>query len=484
MPQSEKFEHYELLKNADGSSLELGRGTMGITYQAFDTNLRFNVALKVINAAHLNDPTAEQRFLREARAAAQLRHRNVASVFHLGRCGDSYFYAMEFIEGETVDAYVKRHGPLGAALAVGIALQVSAALIAASKQGLVHRDIKPANLMLLREDDGELARSKSSTFGLVDQIRAHRLHRPAISRRPAFVGTPYFARHEQLEQRSEDIRSDIYSLGFTLWFLLTGRPTFIGSVATVIAQHVAKTPDFDTLPELPECVVELLRKMLEKNPEARFQTPLELRAELKHCLEAIVGDGPPGDAAASMSFPEASEEFGGGGTGQRPPQFSVGAVVDARYQLIEDLDPAHPGRLFHAEDTTQNRRVCLKVIHCTDEAFATIREQVTRIRGAANANFMAVLATDRTSAFGYVVSEWLEGFSLVDLMRARHELTLRETILLVEQMAPAIDVARELGVRVALPLRDVASSISRRASTSQTNRSFCAARSRNGRLIL
>ena len=89
MPQPEKFEHYELLKSHDGTVMELGHGAMGVTYKAFDTNLRCNVALKVISAAHLNDDTAEERFLREARGAAQLRHRNVASVFHLGRHGET-----------------------------------------------------------------------------------------------------------------------------------------------------------------------------------------------------------------------------------------------------------------------------------------------------------------------------------------------------------------------------------------------------------
>src|SRR5271154_4623439 len=130
MSQPEKFEHYELLKNEDGTLAELGHGAMGMTFKAFDTNLRCNVALKVISAAHIHDPTAAERFLREARGAAQLRHRNVASVFHLGNCGDSYFYAMEFIEGETVDARVKREGPLPAPLALDIASQVAAALSA------------------------------------------------------------------------------------------------------------------------------------------------------------------------------------------------------------------------------------------------------------------------------------------------------------------------------------------------------------------
>jgi serine/threonine protein kinase len=284
MSQPEKFEHYELLKNEDGSCCELGHGAMGVTYKAFDTNLRCAVALKVISAGYLNDPTAEERFLREARGAAQLRHRNVASVFHLGRHADSYFYSMEFIEGETVDARVKRDGPLDTVTALEIAAQVAAALIAAHKQGLVHRDIKPSNLMLIREGDGELV-VKVIDFGLVKSALVGSTAGALTS--TGFVGTPYFASPEQLDQRSEDIRSDIYSLGVTLWFMLTGKPVFMGSVASVIAQHLDKAPEFESLAVLPASVVALLRKMLEKDLDRRYQTPAELRADLKACIATL-----------------------------------------------------------------------------------------------------------------------------------------------------------------------------------------------------
>jgi serine/threonine protein kinase len=275
MPPPEKLEHYELLKNEDGTVAELGHGAMGVTYKAFDTNLRCYVALKVISAAHLNDDTAEERFLREARGAAQLRHRNVASVFHLGRHGDSYFYAMEFIEGETVDEHVKREGALDCSFALEIASQVASALIAAHKQGLVHRDIKPSNLMLIREGDGEMT-VKLIDFGLVKSALIGSTAGALTS--SGFVGTPYFASPEQLDQRTEDIRSDIYSLGVTLWFMLTGKPTFMGSVASVIAQHLDKVPAFESLAVLPSCVVGVLRKMLEKDVDQRMQSPQELRA--------------------------------------------------------------------------------------------------------------------------------------------------------------------------------------------------------------
>src|ERR1700687_2570099 len=112
MGETDKFEHFVIMRHADGSLWELGRGAMGITYKAFDTNLRTPVALKVINNAYLTNDVARQRFLREARAAAALRHQNVASVFYLGTDNECYFYAMEFVDGETVDAYMKRTGPL------------------------------------------------------------------------------------------------------------------------------------------------------------------------------------------------------------------------------------------------------------------------------------------------------------------------------------------------------------------------------------
>src|ERR1700731_4649096 len=111
-PSSHRFDHYELLAGDDGTPLELGRGAMGVTYKAFDTNLRCPVALKVINARYLENESVRLRFVREARSAARIRHTNVASVFHLGTKEHEYFYAMEFVGGETLDHLIRRQGPL------------------------------------------------------------------------------------------------------------------------------------------------------------------------------------------------------------------------------------------------------------------------------------------------------------------------------------------------------------------------------------
>src|SRR5246127_2167838 len=144
----QRFEHYELVTGEDGKPVELGRGAMGVTYKALDVDLRCPVTLKVISEQYLGDESARLRFLREARAAASVRHPNVASVFHLGRTGSTYFYAMEFVEGETAESLIKRSGRLAVKLALEIATQVAAGLAAVHKQKLVHRDIKPSNIML------------------------------------------------------------------------------------------------------------------------------------------------------------------------------------------------------------------------------------------------------------------------------------------------------------------------------------------------
>jgi hypothetical protein len=116
---AQRFEHYELVTDDDGKPVELGRGAMGVTYKAFDINLRCPVTLKVISERYLGDESARLRFLREARAAASIRDPNVASVFHLGRTGSSYFYVMEFVEGETLETLIKRSGQLEIKLAMG-----------------------------------------------------------------------------------------------------------------------------------------------------------------------------------------------------------------------------------------------------------------------------------------------------------------------------------------------------------------------------
>jgi serine/threonine protein kinase len=204
---SKRFDHYELATGEDGKPVELGRGAMGVTYKAVDINLHCPVTLKVISKRYLADKSARLRFLREARAAAKLRHSNVASVLHLGKSAGNYFYAMEFVEGETLDHLVKRSGRLDLKLALEITLEVAAGLAAVHEQNLVHRDIKPTNIMVRLNEQG------SVTAKIIDLGLAKALDESAseagISSPGAFVGTPEFASPEQFAGVGLDIRSDL-----------------------------------------------------------------------------------------------------------------------------------------------------------------------------------------------------------------------------------------------------------------------------------
>src|SRR5260370_6861269 len=168
---------------------------MGVTYKAIDINLRCAVPLKVINALFIGDESARRRFVREARAAASVRHPNVASVFHLGKSGEGYFYAMEYVEGETLGNLIKRCGRLDPKIALEIMNQVAAGLAAVHEQKLVHRDIKPTNIMVSLKDESRLI-AKIIDLGLAKPV-ADAPTPVAISSPGAFAGTPEFATPDQ-----------------------------------------------------------------------------------------------------------------------------------------------------------------------------------------------------------------------------------------------------------------------------------------------
>ena len=281
----QRFEHYELVTGEDGKPVELGRGAMGVTYKAFDVNLRCPVTLKVISERYLGDESAQLRFLREARAAAKVRHTNVASVFHLGQTGQNYFYAMEFVEGETLENLIERSGRLEAELALEIVGQVAAGLAAVHEQNLVHRDIKPTNIMVRLKGERSVT-AKIIDLGLAKTLDAS-ASEPGISSPGAFAGTPEFASPEQFAGVGVDIRSDLYSLGVTLWEMVTGQAPFQGSPAEVMYQHQHVSLPLDRLKRISQPVVVLLEVLLEKDPGRRFQNPAELLKAMPTITGAI-----------------------------------------------------------------------------------------------------------------------------------------------------------------------------------------------------
>jgi serine/threonine protein kinase/Flp pilus assembly protein TadD len=277
-----RFEHYTVLEKADGKPLELGRGAMGVTYKAFDVHLQRPVALKIINAQLFGNESARLRFVREARAAASVRHPNVASVFHIGESGGNHYYTMEFVDGESLTAFIRRSGFLETDLALEIVGQIAAGLAAIEKQHIVHRDIKPSNIMVSLQD-GSLESVKIIDLGLAKGVAEEN----TLSTVGAFIGTPAYASPEQFAGIGTDIRSDLYSLGVTLWEMLSGKLPFSGSVAELMYQHQHAEPPVERLKSVPAPATALLQVLLAKDPNQRFQAPGQLQQALTKVRAAI-----------------------------------------------------------------------------------------------------------------------------------------------------------------------------------------------------
>src|SRR5215470_11584797 len=284
-----KYDHFEVEVGPDGFPMELGAGAMAITYRARDTVLNSIVALKVIDRRVAQTPGARSRFLREARAAAQIRHPNVARVSHYGEQDGECFYVMELVEGETLEAAVRRDGPMPLAEALEIVEQVARALAAAESCGVVHRDIKPSNIMVEYDSASGVPIVKVIDYG-VAKILAADAQPGAEQTQTGFIGTPAFASPEQFapsEQTKIDTRSDIYSLGVTFWYLLSGRVPFVGRTLEDIRARQARELPFDQLKSLhiPGQVVSLLRSMLAVEATDRPQSARELLLAVRRCNE-------------------------------------------------------------------------------------------------------------------------------------------------------------------------------------------------------
>jgi serine/threonine protein kinase len=327
MPEIKRYKQYEILRRSDGTEWKLGSGAMGTTYKAFDTNLERTVALKIINDAYLGSEVARQQFLREARSAAGLRHPNIASVYDLGTDQDHYFYVMELIDGITVKEKVERDGPFSSRDALGLMLQIASALSAAERQRLVHRDLKPANLMLTEENGKQVV--KIIDFGLAKKILPGDEVSGAFTIAGGFVGTAEYASAEQIREGDLDARSDIYSLGATLFFLLTGKPPFVGAAGEVMSHHLYKALPLEPLSNQPSVMVELFQRMMEKEREKRPPNASELPQLIANALD-------------QHSAPARGEH----------------------YRLVEPKDETPQGQWFHALDERTGQAVAAFVFNC------------------------------------------------------------------------------------------------------------------------
>lgn len=260
---------------------KLGQGGMGAVYLAVDPSLKRQVALKILPREKASNPQLVKRFKAEAQNASQLTHENIVSVYGAGEADGYLYIALEFIDGIDVHDLVERRGVLPVKRSIDIIKQVCRALQHALEQGIVHRDIKPANLLVRR--DGVVKLADMGLARAVDETMETGLTRAGTT-----VGTvDYMSPEQARNSKSADVRSDIYSLGCTWYHMLTGTPPFSeGSLTNKLNAHANRPPPDarDKNPSVSEGVVAVMRRMMAKNPDDRYQTPNELIKDLEGAL--------------------------------------------------------------------------------------------------------------------------------------------------------------------------------------------------------
>ena len=271
MLEGDRLGHFELQEYVGG-------GGMGAVFRALDTMLNRIVAVKVLSQEQSSDEEVLRRFQNEAQSAARLDHENISRVFYVGEDRGWNYIVFEFIEGSNLRDVVNNQGPLPLDQAISYTLQIADALVHASQRDVVHRDIKPSNVLITPE-----GRAKLVDMGLA---RLHQVE-PAgddLTASGVTLGTfDYISPEQARDPRSADVRSDIYSLGCTLYFMLTGRPPFPdGTVLQKLLQHQGDEPTDPRMfrPELPEGFIRIMHRMLAKSPQQRYATPDQLMVDL------------------------------------------------------------------------------------------------------------------------------------------------------------------------------------------------------------
>src|SRR3954447_10562291 len=254
----------------------IGQGGMGRVYLAKDTRLNRSVALKILSPERMNSPRAITRFQREARVGAQLQHENLVRIYDEGEANGKCYLVMEYIEGKNISTIIAEDGPIPPATAARLAQQVALGLEHAQLKGLIHRDVNPYNILVTRDGVAKL-----TDLGLAIDLSEE----AQVTREGATVGTfDYVSPEQARHSHSVDTRSDIYSLGCTLYHMLTGRVPFpSASLPEKLFGHQASEPEpwRDLAPGVPEGLAAVVVRTMRKSADDRYATPLELAQALE-----------------------------------------------------------------------------------------------------------------------------------------------------------------------------------------------------------
>jgi diguanylate cyclase (GGDEF)-like protein len=267
---------------------ELGRGAMGIVYKAYDPLIERFVAIKTINLQVLSETEREDyeaRFYQEAKAAGRLNHPNIVTIYDLGESGDVAYIAMELMEGRELQEIIYGKKRLLITDVLNIAIQVGTGLYYAHQRGVVHGDIKPSNIMILGDNLVKIA-----DFGIAKLVSSDFISSPEQKHDDEIFGTDLFMSPEQIQGKAMDARSDIFSLGVVLYYMLTDRFPFPAEDFDLLKEQISSVvPEKPSSlnPAISEALNAVIYKCLEKNPDARYKNANDLANDLRSCLSAL-----------------------------------------------------------------------------------------------------------------------------------------------------------------------------------------------------
>lgn len=437
---------------------ELGKGGMGTVYVARNKLLGREEVLKVVNKSLLDRPEAIDRFLREIQSAARLQHPNVVTAYSAMRLGELLVFAMEYVPGQDL-AQVARSAnrPVPVPNACYYVLQAALGLQHAHEKGMVHRDIKPSNLILSQVGTKPLI--KILDFGLAKLNSENKID-TSLTGEGTMLGTPDFMAPEQaMDAAQADIRADIYSLGCTLFFLLTGRPPFAADSLMKLLQHHQSTaaPSVDRLrPDVPDELAAVVARMLAKEPRMRYQTPAEVvkaltpflnRGTSKAPAQAPPGAKKSGTAALAQSQPVNSEKKSH--PSATPSLFPSLPVDFGRYRLLKLLGQGGMGAVYLANDSQLGRQVALKIpFFSSSDSPQRVERFIREAKSAAilhHPNICTVFDTGAVENKPFITMAYIAGASLDQVLQSDKPMPERQAAEIVRKIALALAHAHGKG---------------------------------------
>lgn len=447
-PQRVQFGNFDIMNDAEGRPLALGKGTFGRTYQARHRYLDTIVALKIINERYAADAGVRQRFLVEARAVARLSHPHVARLYDFGEVDGVLHYAMEYCGGGSLADHVAKNGPFAVAQVLEVGQQIAGALKCAHTAGFIHRDLKPSNIMLT-EAKGPLF-AKLIDFGLVQPSlpeATQSVSQSADGER--FLGTPLFASPEQLKEEPMDVRTDLFSLGMTLWYLLLGRAPDSGSSAEIAANRLSPESYVTQLPAaLPSQLRDVLARLLQKDRRNRFASAAEVFAAFNACATAL-------GLRRARDYTSASEptEWDETEPALAPQQVAkadpaeierVETELDWEFKIVTRVNDDFTGSNYVAESKAQNG--ALVFLHVLNpalvedvSAFELLRVHMTQLRALDVREVLQPRALRAYSDYVSIVFDKPQGGDLLSILRAERVVHLVEAAPFLESIATVCD---------------------------------------------